>query len=285
MAKLQSRPGGYVHDRMEALAADGGLTARNADKHWLYEKSVQNVAHEVVFIDRVFKREFGRKPSFIREDFCGTALLCSEWVKRRRTNSALGVDFDGPTLDWGRVNNLAPLGDAAARVTLLEDDVRNVAAPRAEVLSAFNFSWWGLITRADLAAYFRNCRDSLQDEGILLLDCYGGPEAQVAQEEERELDGFEYIWDQDEYNPITAETRCYIHFDFPDGSRLKKAFAYRWRMWTLAETRDLLQECGFSKVMVYWEGTDKEGEPSGIFRPSLRGDRAPAWVAYLAAVR
>jgi hypothetical protein len=285
MPKTKSPTGGYVRERMEALAADGGLTARNADKHWLYEKSVQNVSHEVRFIDRVFKKEFGRKPRLLREDFCGTALLCAEWVRHRESNTALGVDFDGPTLDWGRANNLAPLGDAADRVTLREDDVRNVSEPRADVVAAFNFSWWGMRRRDELAAYFRQCRANLLDEGVLLLDCYGGPEAQVAQEEERELDGFEYIWDQDEYNPITAETRCYIHFDFPDGSRLKRAFAYRWRMWTLAETCDLLTECGFGRVTVYWEGTDKDGEPSGVYRPSVKGDRAPAWVAYIAAVR
>jgi len=285
MANHSQRPAGFVRDRMEALAAGGGLTARNADKHWLYEESVQNASHEVKFIDRVFKKEFGRKPTFIREDFCGTALLCSEWVKRRRGNTALGVDYDGPTLDWGRANNIAPLGKRADDVTLIRDDVRNITAPRADVLAATNFSWWGFKDRPSLAAYFRNCYASLEDEGLLLLDCYGGPEAQVAQEEERELDGFEYIWDQDSYNPITGETRCHIHFDFPDGSRLKNAFSYDWRMWTLAEASDLLRECGFGKVLVYWEGTDKDGEPSGVFRPSLKGDRAPAWVAYLVARR
>lgn len=285
MPKTESRAGGDVRDRMETLAAAGGLTARNADKHWLYEKSVQNASHEVGFIDRVFKKEFGRKPRLLREDFCGTALLCAEWVKRRESNTALGVDFDGPTLDWGRANNLAPLGDAALRVTLFEDDVRNITEPRADVVAAFNFSWWGMMERAELAAYLRQSLGNLRDEGLLLMDCFGGPEAQVAQEEERELDGFEYIWDQDEYNPITAETRCYIHFDFPDGSRMKKAFSYRWRMWTLAETCDLLRECGFSDVKVYWEGTDKDGEPSGVYRPSVKGDTAPAWVAYLAARR
>jgi hypothetical protein len=285
MAKRSERPDGYVRDRMEKLADQGRLTARNADRHWLYENSVQNVSHEVKFIDRVFRRAYGRRPTFLREDFCGTALLCAEWAKRRKGNTALGVDYDGPTLDWGRVNNLAPLGRRASRVTLLRDDVRNVTAPRAEVLAATNFSWWGLKTRAELGGYFRNCLASLQDEGLLLLDCYGGPEAQVAQEEERELDGFEYIWDQDLYNPITADTRCYIHFDFPDGSRLHKAFSYDWRMWTLAETSDLLLECGFGEVVVYWEGSTKDGEPSGVFRPSRKGDTAPAWVAYIVARR
>lgn len=274
-----------VAARMNALAAAGRLNPRNADKHWLYQNSVQNPEVEVQFIDRVFAKEFGRKPTLLREDFCGTALLCSWWVKARATNRALGVDYDGPTLAWGRVNNLAPLGAAAERVDLVQDDVRHVRAPKADVLMAANFSWWGFKTRDELAVYLRNCRASLKPEGLLVMDCYGGPEAQVEQEEQRDQGGFTYVWDQDHYNPITGEVRCLIHFDFPDGSRMKKAFTYDWRLWQVPETCDLLRECGFSKVLVYWEGTDRKGEPNGVFRVSRQGDRAPAWIAYLVAVR
>lgn len=285
MSKHTALPRGYVRDRMQVLADADELTARNADRHWLYEESVQNVDKELVFIERIFKRHFGRKPSFMREDFCGTALLCAKWVAHRRGNTALGVDFDGPTLDWGRANNIAPLGNRADRVTLVEDDVRNVTGPLCDVLAATNFSWWGFKTRAELGAYFRSCRAAMKEEGVLMLDCFGGPEAQVAQEEERNLQGFDYIWDQDGYNPITAETRCHIHFDFPDGSRMKRAFSYDWRLWTLTETRDLLRECGFGGVDVYWEGTTRGGEPSGVYRVSEKGDSAPAWVVYIVARR
>ncbi len=274
-----------VHQRMSALAEAGKLNKQNADLHWLYQQSVQNVDVEVKFIDRVFSREHGRKPSFLREDFCGTALLAAAWVGRRPGNTALGVDFDAPTLEWGRVNNIAPLGDRAGDVTLVCDDVRAVQDPKAEVLAATNFSWWGFKTRAELKGYLLNCRESLQPGGMLMMDCYGGPEAQVPQEEEREQDGFDYIWDQDHFNPITGEVRCLIHFDFPDGSRLKNAFSYDWRLWSLPEVQDLLEECGFRDVTVYWEGTTKDGEPSGVYRPSRIGDLAPAWIAYLIAWR
>ena len=275
----------FVADRMHELAATGKLNKGNAELHWLYEQSVQNAEFEVAFIDRTFKKEFGRKPAMLREDFCGTALLCREWVKLRGGNTALGVDFDGPTLDWGRANNLAPLGDRARSVTLIEDDVRNVTAPAVDVLAATNFSWWGFKARADLAGYLRGALACLQPEGMLLMDCYGGPEAQVPQLEEREQDGFDYVWDQDTFNPITHEIRCKIHFKFPDKSKIKNAFTYDWRLWTIPETCELLEECGFRKTVVYWEGTDKEGEPSGVFKPSRKGDLAPAWVAYILAFR
>jgi hypothetical protein len=285
LSSIKNNPCEEVAPAMEALAAEGKLTAHNADLHWLYEQSVQNVEAEVEFIDRVFKKEFGRTPGFLREDFCGTAQLCSEWVKRRRSNTALGVDYDGPTLEWGRANNLCPLGDRASAVTLVQDDVRNVTDPRAEVLAATNFSWWGFKTRAELKEYFLGVHASLQDEGMLLLDIYGGPEAQVPQIEEKDVEGFEYLWDQDDFNPITGEVRCMIHFRFPNGSQMDNAFTYDWRLWSLPETCDLLEECGYRKVVVFWEGTDKDGEPNGIFLPDRKGDLAPAWVAYIIAYR
>lgn len=272
-------------ERMEALADAGRLTSKNADRHWLYQSSVQTPDVEVKFIRRVFKKEFGRKPRFLREDFCGTAALCGEWVKVNSENTALGVDLDGPTLEWGRQHNLAPLGPRAVAVSLIQDDVRNVTAPPVDVLAATNFSWWGFKTRDELAGYLRNCLASLRPEGMLMMDCYGGPEAQVPQEEEREQEGFDYIWDQDTFNPITNEVVCKIHFDFPDGSRLKNAFRYDWRLWSVPETCDLLAECGFRKTVIYWEGTDKDGEPNGVFRPSNVGDLAPAWIAYILAFR
>lgn len=271
--------------QQQQLAATGRLTARNADKHWLYEESVQNADYEVRFIARVFKREYQRPPVSLREDFCGTALLSSNWVAAGKNRTAVGVDLHGPTLAWGRRHNVAPLGERAARVTLIQDDVRNVQGPPADVLAATNFSWWVFKSRAELAGYFANCLASLNREGMLLLDLYGGPEAQVPQEEARELEGFSYVWDQDAFNPITHQVRCLIHFDFPDGSRLRRAFRYDWRLWSLPETRDLLAEVGFRKTVVYWETADRDGEPSGVFRPSNTGDLAPAWVAYIIAYR
>jgi hypothetical protein len=274
-----------VAQRMAKLARKGELTAANADRHWLYEKSVQNAEVEVEFIDEVYAKEFGRKPILLREDFCGTANLCTEWVKLDVSKRALGVDYDEPTLQWGRENNLAPLGDRAGAITLVRDDVRNVREPKVEVLAATNFSWWGFKTRESLMGYMRNCHASLQDEGMMMMDCYGGPEAQIPQEEEREQDGFDYIWDQDTFNPITNEITCYIDFVFPDGSRMKKAFAYDWRLWSLPETCEMLKECGFGRTVVYWEGTDEDGEPDGDFQPSMEGDLAPAWVAYILAFK
>ena len=97
-------------------------TAKTADPHALYQEAVQCPEVEVKFINRVFKKRFGRKPSVLREDFCGTAILCCEWVKARKANRAVGVDIDDSVLDWGRAHNIAALGDdERERVTLVQE--------------------------------------------------------------------------------------------------------------------------------------------------------------------
>ena len=59
---------------------------------------------------------------------------------------------------------------------------------------------------------------------------------------------------------------CHIHFKFKDGSRIKKAFSYDWRLWTLPEIREVMEEAGFSNTRVYWEDEDEEGEGSSSRR-------------------
>ncbi|HLU47973.1 MAG TPA: class I SAM-dependent methyltransferase, partial [Planctomycetota bacterium] len=72
---------------------------------------------------------------------------------------------------------------------------------------------------------------------------------------------------------------------FPDGTRMRRAFSYEWRLWHLPEALDLLREAGFPNPVVYWEGTGKDGKGNGIYRPSKVGDDATAWVAYIVAAK
>ena len=100
--------------------------------------------------------------------------------------------------------------------------------------------------------------------------------------ETREQDGFDYIWDQHRYDPIQNRVVNYIHFKFPDGSKIKRAFRYEWRLWSLPEIRDCLLEAGFSKVEVYWEGTDEETEEgNGEYTLAEEALDDPAWVSYI----
>ena len=63
---------------------------------------------------------------------------------------------------------------------------------------------------------------------------------------------------------------------------MRKAFRYEWRIWTLAEMRELLEEVGFQRVDIYWEGTDEETEEgNGEWAVSTEGEACEGWVAYL----
>lgn len=263
------------------------LTAATADRHVLYGLSVQNVEAEIDFVDETFKTLRGRHAVSIREDFCGTANSAAEWIGRRDANRAVGVDLDTETLEWARNNTLPKLTeDQQARLTLIERDVRD-PGPEGQghdVVLAMNFSYWLLNKRSDLVAYFRSVREALGPDGMFILDHYGGSDALTETVEDRELEGFTYVWDQDKYDPISGMMTAYIHFKFPDGTKLKKAFAYHWRHYTLPELRDCLTDAGFSDVTVYWEGEDDEGEGDGVFSPAEEGDADPAFITYVVAL-
>ena len=95
------------------------------NRHDLYEASVQSVDADLDFFERVYKRKRGRRFVTFREDFCGTAVLSCEWVRRRKENRAWGVDLHVPTLEWGRKNRLPTLGDdAGRRFKLLQNPVQ-----------------------------------------------------------------------------------------------------------------------------------------------------------------
>jgi SAM-dependent methyltransferase len=262
--------------------------ADHADRHRLYELSVQCPEAEVDFIDRNYRLLRGRSARLLREDFCGTGSVCCEWVRRRKTNRAIGVDIDREVLDWGRANNLARLSDERARrVSLLEQDVRLVETDRMDIVAAMNFSYWLLRERHDLKRYFESVREALKEDGIFFLDAYGGYDSYRVITEERQVEGdegdFTYIWEQEKYDPISGRLVCHIHFAFPDGSRLDRAFSYDWRLWSLPEIRELLAEAGFGRVICYWQGWDQDGNPDGVFVPAAEGEPDAGWIAYLTA--
>jgi hypothetical protein len=138
-------------------------------------------------------------------------------------------------------------------------------------------------TRDELRNYFARAREALNDDGILFLDAFGGPESIIVQKEKTKYDGFTYVWDQARFEPVTNHITCHIHFKFPDGSKLRKAFTYEWRMWSLPEIRELLLEAGFASARVYWEGADEAGEGNGEFSESATGESDAAWVSYIVA--
>src|ERR1700761_1540082 len=104
------------------------FSAKTADKHDLYQRSVQAPDFEVGFITRVFRKLRGRKPLSIREDFCGTALFCAHWVRSDEQRTATGLDIDPSVLEWGRKNHFASLGAVGEREQLVGRTGRHTEA-------------------------------------------------------------------------------------------------------------------------------------------------------------
>ena len=260
--------------------------AEEADIHELYEAAVQCVEPEIEFLQKTFRELRGRDAKSFREDFCGTASAACEWVRTGDDHYAIGIDIDADVLDWGRKNRVGRLPEAKRpRVQLLNDDVVHASTTQVDIVGAFNFSYWIFNTRDAMRRYFERVREALVDDGVFFVDAYGGSEAYVTQKEKTKYDGFTYIWDQAEFEPVTGMATCHIHFKFPDKSKIKRAFSYEWRIWTLPELRELLEEAGFENVTVYWEGEDEDGEGNGEFTPDPKGEADLAWIAYIVAQR
>jgi len=255
------------------------------DRYRLYEESVQSPEEHIKFFDGVYEMMHGRTARALKEDFCGTALLSAQWVQTRPDNIAIGVDLHEPTLEWGEQNNLSPLQpDERERVTILQKDVRDVVEPKVDIVAALNFSYFEFKTRNDLRHYFECARKSLKPGGILILDMFGGWEAQMEVTDKTRYNGFTYVWEQTSFDPISHLSQFKIHFKFRGGGGIDAAFEYNWRLWTIPEVRELLEEAGFKNTDIFWEGIDPDtGEGDGEFTLVTEAENCPGWIAMLVA--
>ncbi len=266
------------------------------DPHALYEVAVQAVDHDLDFCERVWRTVRGGRFHLLREDFCGTALLACAWALRRRENRAVGLDLHGPVLAWARRQHLARMGEAARRVTLLRRDVRAVTRPAADVAVALNFSHWAFRERDALRRYFRAVRRSLTRRGLFVVNAFGGSEAFQELVEKRRvapsqgpdglrIPGFTYVWEHARFSPLDHRLLAHIHFHFADGTKLRRAFTYDWRAWTLPEIQEVMREAGFSDAQVYVEGWDeKRDRPDEIYRRRRHFRNQEGWLAFVVGV-
>lgn len=253
------------------------------DRHELYERAVQHAGTELRLLERVLRRA-GRPGRRLREDFCGTALLAAAWVASGPERRADAVDLDPAVLAWARRRRLAELGDAAPRLRLLRRDVRHGPRGRYDAVLALNFSWQVFQARRDLRRYLEAARRALAPGGVMVLDVFGGWLAQKPLVERRRIGGgVTYVWEQEAFDPIGHRLRCAIHFELPGGRRLRRAFRYDWRLWTLPEVRELLAEAGFREVEVLWDVEPPGVEPRYLPRRAARNQGG--WLAYLVARR
>ncbi|KAJ2612442.1 hypothetical protein H4S08_002687, partial [Coemansia sp. RSA 1365] len=116
---IRNNSGG--HRKQKADKKRPKTMAEMADKHQLYMQAVQNPRKEVRNLDSIYRTLSARYMTYedrlddngpllcqrrgamtLREDFCGTAVLCAEWIRARAVpdRRAYGVDIDPEVVDY-----------------------------------------------------------------------------------------------------------------------------------------------------------------------------------------
>ncbi|KAJ6739339.1 hypothetical protein OIU74_004160 [Salix koriyanagi] len=105
-------------------------------KFLLYQQSVQSPKGDISYLQKFFLLYVGgRLPLHLQEDFCGTALLSTEWLRNDSRRTAVGVDLDLEALNWCIENNINKVGaDGYSRISLFHG---NVLQPLAAKLVNF----------------------------------------------------------------------------------------------------------------------------------------------------
>ncbi len=254
------------------------------DKYWHYRHSVQSPDQDVKFIRDCYIRHSGRRPVIFCEDFSFTFALSCEWVRANRKHKSIAIDIDKDPLDYGKKMYLSQLSShQQKRIQVIHANVLRKDLPSADIIAALNFSYFTFKLKKQMKTYFRQCHKRLRAKGIFVLDCFGGSQCLEANEEIEEGKRFTYYWDQVNFDPVTHHSLFYIHYKRKREAKREKVFTYDWRLWTIPELRELLQEAGFRRTHIYWEGSRRDGTGNGKFTPVEKGEECESWIAYIIA--
>eukprot|EP00897_Mesotaenium_endlicherianum_P009118 jgi/Mesen1/8234/ME000443S07385 len=290
-----SGPSKYLNDMENTDAWD--------NRHALYQRAVQSPKGDISYLLKFFLTYVGgRVPLHLREDFCGTALICAEWLQADARRTATGLDLDDDALAYGLRHNLPAVPNGAeGRICLLLGNVLEPGAP-ADIICAFNFSTCCLHVRADLLRYLRHARASLARRGgVFAMDLYGGASSECALKLRRRYGDFTVrrhltFLCRDILLYLTRMTRISLHFRLEQSKRtIRRAFSYQWRLWTIPEVRECLQEAGFETVRVWMRAMpdlgDREDDddevdvdPKSKYVETASFLQCDAWNAYVVAV-
>jgi hypothetical protein len=253
------------------------------DPYKFYQASVQSPEYDVQLFSRLYFKMYGVLPKSFREDFCGTHALCCQWVKLRSQNQAWGLDLDPEPLMWGLKHNQVSLTPKQReRLFIIQGNVLVPELVKTEIVAALNFSYFVFKTRKQLRDYFSNVRGSIKNKGFFILDVFGGSQCQGPVTDKKKVKGFEYQWEQKNFDVISHHADFAIHFKY-QGKLYSNVFTYNWRLWTIPELIELLTEAGFASVQCYWEGTDAHGCGNGRFCPVKKASSCESWIGYLVA--
>ncbi|KAJ2077042.1 hypothetical protein H4R24_005363 [Coemansia sp. RSA 988] len=283
------------HRKQKADKKRPKTMAEMADKHQLYMQAVQNPRKEVKNLDSIYRTLSARHLAHVdhgedddsplyqrrgamtlREDFCGTAVLCAEWVRARPVpdRRAYGIDIDTEVIDYAWKHVLCCSdSDNGSRARVICGDVMDVHArdtssgssatmctPRVDIIAAFNFSVCYFHQRSDLVRYLQHSLSNLNDFGLFFCDVFGGSEiTQPLVSRVRDLGYFKYLFRQHNYDLCTNTVQISLGFKMKDGSMLKDCFSYRFRLYSLCELKEAMLDAGFDKVSI-WTSTKKNPE-------------------------
>jgi hypothetical protein len=224
---------------------------KSFDKYYYYSQAVQSPENDVEFFENTYRELNNQQPRTLREDFCGTFANSCAWVKRDKTFRACGIDNDNEPLTYGKQHYLSKLSEEAKeRVEVSKLDVLSPNLPSADIICALNFSYFCFKERTKLKTYLRSVYEQLNQNGILILDCFGGSDCHSAniEEIEHEEGEFSYFWDQDSFDPVSNNAQFYIHFKLHgEQQRREKVFSYNWRMWSIPEIREIMGRSWFQR--------------------------------------
>ncbi|KAI8913933.1 S-adenosyl-L-methionine-dependent methyltransferase [Powellomyces hirtus] len=210
------------------------------------------------------------RPTILREDFCGTGILCREWCKGGVEREAWGVDLDPTVIKYAKERTLGlDGGPECERVKVVLgnvlDDRKTLGVPRADIIAALNYGVNFFKKRADLMAYLKNSRENLAEGGTLIVDLFGGATVNGTGGRlfERRYDGFTYFFEQKPFDLMTNTSRVHLHFRFDDGSWMKNAYTYDFRAYSIVEIREAMLEAGFASTHVWIAASTDEKEAEG----------------------
>ncbi|KAH6773047.1 S-adenosyl-L-methionine-dependent methyltransferases superfamily protein [Perilla frutescens var. frutescens] len=130
------------------------------------------------------------------------------------------------------------------------NSLKDIQLPPRDIVCAFNYSCCCLHSRKELILYFKHALNALSRKGgIFVMDVYGGTSSEGVLRLQRRFPNFTYVWEQDEFDIIQRKTRISLHFNLHKQQRkIRHAFSYSWRLWSLPEVKDCLEDAGFRSV-------------------------------------
>jgi hypothetical protein len=164
-------------------------------------------------------------------------------------NSAIGMDYDFETIQWGMENNVNNMQSGSDRVKLIQQNVLDAYDPneKFDIICSLNYSHTLLNKRNDLVKYFKNVRNNIS-KGVYVIDFFGGPHTYSDHRHNNSSDNYVFIGKS--MNITTNISLCSLNFKTIDNKYIP-LFSYNFRVYSLIELYEALSEAGFNEYKIF----------------------------------